>query len=87
MEIRKKRSDKVIDIIICKNHWALIEKLIKFSGDHHKNLICRRCLNSYTRENLVKLHKPKCENYDITIFRASSESHFQWKKHFQKNTL
>ena len=33
------------------------------------------------------LHKPKCENNDITTIRTSSESHIYWRKHFHKNPL
>ena len=33
------------------------------------------------------LHKPKCENNDITTIRTSPESHIQWKKPFHKNPL
>ena len=36
---------------------------------------------------MLKLHKPKCENNDITTIRTSSKPHFQWKKHFLKNPL
>ena len=36
---------------------------------------------------MLKLHKPKCENNNITTIRTSSEPHIQWKKHFQKNPL
>ena len=45
-----------------------------FLGNHHKKFICRRCLNSYTSENMLKIHKPKCDNNDITTVRTSSES-------------
>ena len=58
-----------------------------FLRDHHKTFLCRRCLNSYTSENMLKIHKPKCENNDITTIRISSESHLHWKKHFHKNPL
>ena len=51
IEISENDSDKVIDLLIYKNHYALIKKLNVFLGDHHKNFICRRCLNSYTCEN------------------------------------
>ena len=61
------------------------KKLNLFLGDHHKNFICSRCLNSYTRENMLILHKPKCENIEITTIRTSPESHIHWKKHFPKN--
>ena len=58
----------------------LLEKLNVFLGDHNKKFICTRCLNSYTSENMLMLHKPKCENNDTTNIRASSESHLHWKK-------
>ena len=36
---------------------------------------------------MLKIHKPKCENNDITTIRTSHESHLHWKKHFHKNPL
>ena len=33
------------------------------------------------------IHKPKCENFDITTIRTSSESDLHWKDHFHKNPL
>ena len=87
IEVSKNVSDRVIDLLIYKNHYALVKKLNVFSGDHHKIFICRRCLNSYTSENMLKLHTPKCENNDITTIRASSEPHIQWKKQFHRNPL
>ena len=86
-EISKSKSDRVVDLLIYKNHYALIKKLNVFLGDHHKNFICRRCLNSYTSENLLRIHKPKCKNNDITTIRTSTESHLHWKNHFHKNSL
>ena len=56
IEVTKNESDKVIDLIIYKNLYALIRKLNVFLGDHQKTFICRRCLNSYTSENMLKLH-------------------------------
>ena len=44
-------------------------------------------MNSYTSENMLTLHKPKCENNDITNIRTSSSSHLHWKEHFHKNPL
>ena len=44
-------------------------------------------MNSYTSENTLRIHKPKCENNDVTTIRTSSESHFHWKNHFHKNPL
>ena len=87
IEISKNKSDRIVDLLIYKNHYALIKKINVFLGDHHKNFICRRCLNSYTSENMLNIHKPKCENNDITTIRTSSESHLHWKKHFHKNPL
>ena len=36
---------------------------------------------------MLKIHKPKCENIDITTTRTSPESHLHWKKHFHKNSI
>ena len=85
IEISKNGSNKDIDLLIYKNHYALIRKLNVFLGDHHKIFFCRRCLNSYTSENKLSFHKPKSENIDITTIKNSPESHLYWKKHFHKN--
>ena len=60
-EVSKNDSDKVIDLAICKNHYLLIKKLDVFLGDHSKKFICRRCLNSYTSEIMLLLHKKNVE--------------------------
>ena len=45
IEISEIESDKVINLSIYKNHYAGIKKLNVYLGDHHKNSICKRCLN------------------------------------------
>ena len=87
IEISKNKSDRVDDLLIYKNHYALIKKLNVFLGDYHKRFICRRCLNSYTSENMLRIHKAKCENNDKTTIRTSPDSHIHWKNHFHKNPL
>ena len=87
IEISRNDSDRVVDLLIYKKHYILIKKFKVFLGDHHKNFICRRCLNSYTNENMLMIHRPKCENIDITTTRNSSETHLHWKNHFHKNPL
>ena len=52
IEISKNESDNVIDLLIYKNHYALIKKLHVFLGNHNKSFVCRRCLYSYTCENI-----------------------------------
>ena len=86
-EISKNESDKVIDLLIYKNHYALIKKLNVFLGDHHENFICRRCFNSYTNENALRNNKEKCGHDNICTIRTSSDSHLYWKKHFHENPL
>ena len=87
IEISKNDSDKVIDLIIYKNHYALIKKLHVFLGNHNKSFLCRQCLYSYTCENALTNHKEKCGEENICTIRTSNESHFYWKKHFHKNPL
>ena len=87
IEISKNESDNVFDLLIYKNHYALIKKLHVFSGDHNKSFVCRRCLNSYTCENALINHKEKCGDDNLCTIRTSNESHLYWKKHFHRNPL
>ena len=41
IEITKNESDRVIDLIFYKNHYALPKKLNVVFGDHHKTFIRR----------------------------------------------
>ena len=69
-----KMNQIVIDILIYKNHIALLKKLNVFLGDHHNTFKCRRCLNSYTSENMLMLHKQKCGEDNIITLKTSTES-------------
>ena len=80
-------SNKVADLSIYKNHYTLIKKFNVFLGDLNKYFVCRRCLNSYTSENLLMILKTKCEINVITTIRNSSESYLHWKDHFHKKPL
>ena len=64
IEVSKNESDRVIDLAIYKNHYILIKKLDVCLGDHNKKFICRRCLNSYTSENMLILQN---QNVKIMI--------------------
>ena len=87
IEISKNGSDNVIDLLIYKNHYALIKKLHVFLGDHNKSFVCRLCSNSYTCENALINHKDKCGDDNICTIRTPNKSHLYWKKHFHKNPL
>ena len=86
-EVNKNDSDPVTDLLIYKNHYALFKKFNVFLGDHHKISTCRRCLNSYKSENMLKLNKQKCGDDNITTIKTSNESHLYWKYHFHKTPL
>ena len=85
IEVNKNESDKVIDLTIYKNHYALIKKLHIFLADHNKKFICKQCLSSYTSENMLMLHKQKCGDDNKTTNKTSNESYLRWKNHFHKN--
>ena len=87
IEVSKNISDRVIDLAIYKNHFVLIKKLDVFLGDHNKKFIYRRCLCSYTSENMLMKRKEKCGDDNITTIKTSNETHLHWKKHFHKNPL
>jgi len=88
IEVSKNDSDIVIDLAIYKNHYVLIKNINVFLGNHNCKFICRKCLSSYTCENMLIKHKEKREkNQEVTTIRTSSESHLLWKNHFHKNPL
>ena len=87
IEISKNESDKDIDFLFYKNHYALIKKVHVFLENHNKSFVCRCCSNSYTNENVLLNHKENCGYDNICTFRPSKKSHFQWKKLFHKNPL
>ena len=84
IEISKNKSDRVIDLAIYKNHYVLIKKLDVFLGDHNKKFICRRCIGSYTSENMLIKHKQKRGDHNITTIKTSNKSHLHWEKQFHK---
>ena len=85
IEISKNESDKVIDLLIYKNHYVLIEKLNVFIGKHDCKYVCRKCLNSYTTNSMLVKHKKLCkENQQL---KTSTNSHIYWNKYYQKNKL
>ena len=87
IEVSKNDSDRVIDLAIYKNHYVLIKKLNVFLGDHNKKFICRRCLSSYTSENMLIKHKERCDDNNITTIKTSNKSYLHWEKCFHKNPL
>ena len=84
-ETSKNESDRVIDLLIYKNHYALTKKLHVFLGNYKKCFVYRRCLNSYTNENALLNHKEKCADDDISTIKTSPYPHLHWKKRFHKN--
>ena len=45
-EISKNESNRVVDLLLYKNLYALFKKLNVNLGGHNKKFNCRRCLNS-----------------------------------------
>ena len=67
-EISKNESDKVIDLLIYKNHYVLIKKLNVFIGKRDCRYVGRKCLNSYTNNSMSVKHKKLCkENQQLKI--------------------
>ena len=84
IEISTNKSEKVIDLLIYKNHYALIKKLHVFLGNHNSQFVCRRCLSCFKVENVLENHIERCNQQEITFINVSKESHLKWDKHFHK---
>ena len=78
IETSKNESEKVIDLLIYKNNYVLIKKTI-FLGKHNSKFVCRRCLSSYSSQNVLIKHKQRCNQQEITSIKTSNESHLDWK--------
>ena len=79
--------DRNIGLAIYINHFALIKKLKVFIGKKDIKNVSRRCLNSYTSENMIIKHQQQCIQKQITSIRTSSESHLDRMNHFHRNLL
>ena len=77
----------VFDLAVYKYHYAFIKKVNVFIGKEYNKYICRRCLNSYTSENMITKQKQQCIQKQITSIRTSPESHLHWKNQFHKNHI
>ena len=66
IEVSKNDSDRLVDVFFYKNHCVLIKQLHKFLGNHNCNYACRRCLNSYTSQNVLIKHKQQFGEQHIT---------------------
>ena len=58
-----------------------------FSGKPDCIIKCKRCLSSYTSENMIIKHEQHCIQKEKTSIRTPPESHLLWKNHFHKNPL
>ena len=55
--------------LIYKNHYTLIKKLHVFLGKPNCKYICKRCLSSYTKQEVLEKHKFKCQQQEITSIK------------------
>ena len=79
--VSKNDSDRVVDLLIHKNHYVLISRKVNISsGNHDCKLSSRKCLSSSTSQIVLMNHKQRCEQKELTGIRTSSESHFFWEK-------
>ena len=88
IELSKNKTDKVIDLLLYKNHYALIKKLNVFLGKQGGRYICRKCSNGYTSDNMIIRHKQKCDmSHDITTITTSNKPYIHWDKHSHTNPV
>ena len=87
IEVSKNESDRIIDSLVYKNHYAPTKKLPRLLGNHICNYVCRQCLKSYSCQIVLIKHKQQCGEHDIASLRLSKESHLYWKKPFHKNPI
>ena len=48
IEVGEKNSDRIVDLLIYRNHHVVVKKLHIFVSNHNCNFVCGQCLNSCT---------------------------------------
>ena len=88
IELSKNEKDKVIDVLIYKNHYALNKKLNVFIDKEDNKYTCRKCLSGYTSDNMINKHKQKCDmRHDIATIKTSNTPYTHWDIHCHKNPV
>ena len=80
IEFSKKKLDRVDDSLIYKNHYVFIKKILMFLGSHIFKFVRRKCLSSYTSQNVSLKLKQRCEQQELTSIRPSDDTHPYFKK-------
>ena len=56
VEVSGNNSEMVVDLVIYKNHYAVIKKLHVILGNHNSKFVCRRCSSCFKIENVLVKH-------------------------------
>ena len=75
---------RMIDLVLYKNHYILLEKLHVFIGKHDNSYVCINCLSSYSVQSEVTTHKKFCGNKNKSVYIPTKKSHVKWDKYYQK---
>ena len=75
---------RIYDLNLYKNHSILLKKLHIFIGKHDSHYICPNCLNSYTDQSEVAIHKRIFDNKAKSIYIPCEENHVQWDKFYRR---
>ena len=86
-EVSKNETDRVVDLQIYKTHYVVIQKLNVFLGKQVCRYFCKRCLNSYTNQDVLIFQTQKCDQQKITSIKLTNEPHMYWKKTFSYETI
>ena len=87
IENGKHASDRINDLAIYKNQYALIKKINECIGKDDNKYIWGRCLYSYTNHNVLKNHIQNCGQQEVTSIILSRVPYIFWENHFHKNPV
>ena len=75
IEKSKNESEEFFDCLISTHHFALIKGLLVFSGKLNFSFFYRRCLSSYSCQNVLLKDKQCCSQQEITSIGTSNACH------------
>ena len=74
------QNRRIIDLILNKNHYKLPKNIHVFKGKHDNCYICRKCLNSYSIQSELTIHKKICGIKNKPVYIPCKETHVKWEK-------
>ena len=85
IHINKNYLQTQIDLLLFENHYCLITKLhCLINKDSHMKWVCRRCLTTFSSEDILNQHIDRCQKQQPTNITFSWKDHLKFEDYHMK---